>query len=112
MNAIQEAKELYKKHNLSFERDLCFYLQHGVVISRPDRFLMAKLINSSLGNDDQWNPLNPDCWLVQCAVGRGSLEWFLLQAPLRMPKSAFRRYKDRQNKLKVYNTNTFERLVS
>lgn len=109
MSAVQEAKAMFQKAGLStFERDLCWYLEHGIVISRPDRFLMAKLINTVVGDDD-WHPKEPDAWYVHCAVGKGCLEWFLCQSPVRMPKLAWRRFKDGHNSLKVYNTNQFER---
>ncbi len=102
---------MFKRAGLNtFERDLCWYLEHGLVISRPDRFIMAKLIDSTKGDDD-WHPAKPDCWYVHAAVGRGCLEWFLKQSPIRMPKIAFRRLKDGANRLRFYNTNTFERFA-
>lgn len=110
MNAILEARELFAKFNLKFEEQLSHYLAYGVVISTPDRFIMAKPIRSSVGDDD-WNAPDADCWYVHCAVGKGCLEWFLLQAPYRLPKLAWRRFKDRENRLKYYSTNTFERLI-
>ena len=114
MNAIQEAKSLYIKHGLSFERDLCHYLEHGVVISRPDRFLMGKAVREADGAnaDDQWNVKKPDTWYIHCAIGKGFLEWFLMNAPERLPKIAFRRWKQKENKLRFYNTSTFERLIT
>ncbi len=110
MNAIMEAKQLYAKHGLDFERDLGFYLTNGLVVSRPDRFLMAKTILASEG-DDSWNNPNPDTWYVHCAVGKGALEWFLLQAPFRLPKLAWRRFKDSKQTFRIYSTDQFERFA-
>lgn len=110
MNAIMEAKQLYTRYGLDFERDLGFYLAHGLVVSRPDRFLMAKMISKNEG-DDSWNPQAPDCWYVHCAVGKGALEWFLLQAPVRMPFLSWRRFKDGKNSLRTYRTEQFERFA-
>lgn len=112
MNAIMEAKQLYRRHGLDFERDLGFYLTNGVVISRPDKFIMAKPIVAKEG-DDCWNPASPDCWYVHCAAGRGALAWFLSQAPFRLPLLAWRRFKNSpQNPLKIYQTDRFERLAA
>lgn len=109
MNAIMEARQLYAEHGLDFERDLGFYLTNGVVCSRPDRFIMAKPIVASEGSNC-WGPQTPDCWYVHCAVGRGALKWFLLQAPFRLPLLAWRRFKKPNGPLHVYSTNRFESL--
>lgn len=112
MNAILEAKAMYERHGMKhFEQDLQYYLVNGVVISRPDRFLMAKVINSTRLDDDEWNPPDADTWYVHCAVGRGALEWFLKQAPIRLPKLAWRRFKNGANRLRCYNTDAFERFA-
>lgn len=110
MTAIQEAKAMHEELGLNFETILGWYLMNGVVISTPDRFLMAKAIRSSVGDDD-WNHPDADCWYVACAVGKGSLEWFLLQAPYRLPKVAWRRLNDPSNRLKCYNVDAFERFA-
>ena len=110
MNAILEARQLYERHGLDFERDLGFYLTNGLVVSRPDRFLMAKLIEKDMG-DDSWNSKNPNTWYVHVAVGKGALEWFLMQAPVRMPYLAWRRFKNGKNDLRIYETDRFERFA-
>jgi len=108
MNAIMQAKALYEKEGRNFEERLGWYLVNGLVVSREDRFLMAKPIDSSVGEYD-WSPDKPDTWYVEVAVGKNALEWFLLQAPYRLPKLAWRRFKQRESKLKYYNTEQFER---
>lgn len=112
MNAIAEAKALYMVRGLNFEERLGWYLMNGIVITRPDRFVMAKPIRSSVGDDDWQAGDAADCWYVECAVGKGCLEWFLLQAPYRLPRLAWRRVKDKENRLKFYDTATFERLAT
>ena len=114
MHAIAEAKRMYAERGLNFEERLGWYLTHGLVVSREDRFLMAKAVNSKHGDkaDDTWDEPNPDCWYVECAVGQGCLEWFLMQAPIRLQKLAWRRLKDGANKLKYYPTSAFERFAS
>ncbi len=111
MNALYQAKKLYSKHGLSFERDLCHYLEHGIVVAHPDRFLMAKAINKDLG-DDVWNPEFVNSWYVQIAVGKDCLKWFLSQAPYQLPFVAWRRWKAKGNPIKYYPTESFARFVS
>lgn len=110
MSAIQEAKAMFEAKGLNFEQQLAWYLTNGLVVCQHDRFLMAKAIRSEVGDDD-WNHPDADCWYVNCAVGKGCLEWFLMQAPHRLPKIAFRRLRDPANKLKCYNTSDFERFA-
>ena len=110
MTALFEAKELYSRHGLDFERDLGLFLANGLVISLPDRFVMAKQI-VALDGPDSWNPKEPDCWYIHCAVGRGCLEWFLLQSPVRLPLLAWRRFKDKRQSFRVYNTSQIERFT-
>lgn len=111
MSAILEAKRMFEERGLKFEEQLGWYLMNGgLVVCTPDRFLMAKPIRSWVGDDD-WYPENPDAWYVHCAVGKGALEWFLMQAPYRLPKLAWRRMKDGANRLKCYNTSDFERFA-
>jgi len=110
MNAIVEAKKMFVEKNLNFEEQLSWYLLHGVVISQPYQFLMAKPIRAGVGDDD-WFPDKPDCWYIHCAVGKNSFQWFLSQAPYNLPKLAWRRVKDGENRLRVYNTNTFQRIA-
>lgn len=110
MQAIQEAKALFQERGLSFEERLGWYLQNGVVISTPERFIMGRMINSQRGDVD-WNPDDADCWYVEVAVGKSCLEWFLCQAPIRLPKLAWRRFKDPEERLRCYNTSTFERFA-
>lgn len=106
-----EAKKLFSEAGLNFEEQLGWYLTRGFVVSREDRFLMAKPIRSWVGDDD-WEAPDADTWYVHMCVGRGALEWALMQAPYRLPKIAFRRLKDPANRLKCYNTDAFERLIT
>jgi hypothetical protein len=111
MTALLEAKQMYARLGLNFERDLGFYLTNGVVFSLPDRFLMAKQIEKDAG-DDQWNPANPNCWYVHCAVGKNALRWFLDQAPVKLPFLAWRRLKNfPHNPLRIFPTEQFARFV-
>ncbi len=44
MNAFEQAQKWYAEHRYSLLRDLAHYHRHGIVITRPDVFVMAKLI--------------------------------------------------------------------
>lgn len=110
MKAINQAAAIYAKAGFSFEQSLGWYLLHGVVISTPDRFLMAKAVRKEVGESD-WNPDNPDCWYVAIAVGKGCLKWFLEQAPFRLPYLAWARMKAKGNPVRIYRAERFARLV-
>jgi hypothetical protein len=110
MNAVFAAKQMFLENGLNFEEQLGWYLANGLVVSSRDKFLMAKPIVASQG-DDCWNPASPDCWYVHCAVGAGKLKMMLDCAPYPLPKLGWRRVKDGNNALRVYNWNNFKRLV-
>jgi hypothetical protein len=69
MKPIYEAKKIALEAGKNFEEELAFYLEHGGVISLPDRFIMGRAIQLSLG-EDVINPPNPDCWYVHCGTLR------------------------------------------
>lgn len=110
MNALFTAKAMYEARGLNFEQDLGYYLTNGIVISQPDRFLMAKPVSKDKGEAD-WHPEKPDAWYVHMAVGKDCLRWFLQQAPFRLPYLAWSRSKDEDGKLRIYSTERFERLA-
>ena len=100
---------MFEERGLNFEQQLGWYLMNGIVVCRPDRFLMVKPIRSWVGDDD-WNAPDADTWYCHVAVGEGALKWFLSQVPYQLPKVAWRRVKDPSNRLRCYNTNDFQRL--
>jgi hypothetical protein len=110
MKPIYEAKRIALEAGESFEKNLTFYLEHGVVISLPDRLLMGRAIQLELGEDVLYPP-KPNCWFVHCAVGDNSVTWFCDQAPVKLPYIAWRRSRDKSGRLRVYNTSAFERLA-
>lgn len=111
MKAVNEAYLMFAQRGLDFCQQLAWFMEHGVVVCAGDRFIMAKPIDSSKG-DDEWDSESPDCWYVHCAVGRDCLKWFVGQAPFHLPKVAWRRSKDRDNKLKVYSLERLNRLIA
>lgn len=110
MRPILEAKRLFAERGLNFEEQLGWYLLNGLVVSDDEHFMMAKPINHLRG-DDEWNVEDATGWYCHVAVGSGGLTWFLNHVPYRLPYVCFRRLKDPSNKLKCYNTSTFERLA-
>ena len=111
MSALLAARSLFENHGQNFEEQLGWYLGRGVVISLPDRFIMAKPINASRG-DDEWDVRDADAWYVHVAVGANCLGWFMRQAPFRLPLLAWRRRKDPKNRLRVYPSARFSSLTS
>ena len=110
MTALLEAKQIYAKLGLDFERDLGFYLTNGFVISMPDRFIMAKPIVKEHG-DDPWNEANPNAWYLHFAVGKNCLRWFFDQAPIKLPFLAWRRLKGSKQSIRIYSTDSFQRFM-
>lgn len=112
MNAIFQAKKMYEARGLNFEQDLGHYLTQGIVVSQPDRFLMAKPVRKEIGEKD-WHPETPDCWHVHIAIGKGCLRWFFEQAPFFLPFVSFSRSKCRDGgkMLRVYPTEKLKRIA-
>lgn len=108
MRAIQEAKRLALEMGVSFEKELAFHLAHGVVVSNDNRFGMARPI--LLQSPDEVVD-NPDCWLVTCVVGKDCLPWFWTALPYQLPYIAWRRHHDPTNRLRCYNSTTFQKLL-
>jgi hypothetical protein len=110
MNAVFAAKQMFLDNGLNFEEQVGWYLCNGFLINRPDCFMMAKPINSARG-DDEWNVKDADCWYVHCLVGKLNLEQLVDAVGYSLPKVAWRRMKDGNNTLRVYNWHNFKRLV-
>ena len=111
MNAIFQAKEMYRGAGLNFEQDLGHYLTNGYVVSEPDRFIMFKPVRKDMGERD-WHPVNPDTWYVHVAVGKNALKYFLSLAPYELPYLAWSRLRDAKNSFRVYSKERFARLVA
>ena len=102
--AIQEAAELYEKHNMVLSDDLTHYLKHGYVFVTPDRVLLARPIDLSKGQD-HWlgDHREGNAWLVKLAVGKHCIPWFLQQIPFYKPFVAWGRdFLNRKAELHVY----------
>lgn len=110
MNAVFSAKKMFLEKGLNFEEQVGWYLCHGFLINRPDCFLMAKPINAERG-DGEWDVRDADCWYVHCLVGKLNLEQLISYGGYTLPKVAWRRMKDKNNALRVYNWRNFKRLA-
>lgn len=96
--AIEDAKECYNKWNgaVTFEQDLKDYLATGMVVSRPDVFAMAKVINFR----------GEPAWFIRVAVG--NLQELLRLLPVYLPWICFCR---RGPKLKAWPLKRFFELT-
>jgi len=110
MKPVYEAKKLALELGVCFEKELVTHLSHGIVVSLPDRFIMARPIQLSLG-DEVLDPPQPDCWLITCAIGKKCLLWFNDQLPMKLPYMAWRRHNDKSNRFRCYNVRSLERLA-
>lgn len=98
--AIQRAAACYRDWmpETSFEEDVAFYLAHGCVISRPDCFGMARVIEGPRTKGP--------AWFVRMAVG--PLEVLMNALPYRLPEICLCRGKKGDFRIRSYS---FERML-
>ena len=101
VTAIQVAMQCYAnwKGDVRFDQDITDYLLTGVVVSRPNCFGMAKVIELP----DTKEP----AWFVRMAVG--NLRELLSCLPGYLPKICFCRRNERH--IRVYQLERFIRIV-
>jgi hypothetical protein len=94
--AIDQAMECYKKWKgaATFEQDLAHYLLHGVVVSRPSCFGLAKIIDLAEPGEEVM-----PAWFIRVAVG--DLRELLGCLPGFLPAICFCRRGD--GKLRAYS---------
>jgi hypothetical protein len=100
--ALDIAERCYEQWmgEVSFTQDLANYLIDGVVISRPDLFGMARIVNIA-PEGSKPEPV----WFVRMAVG--NLVELLDALPYRLPKICFCRRND--GRMRVYSFETLRR---
>ena len=105
MTALQEAANLYAKHDLRLSDDITYYMKYGYVFNTPEKLLLARAIDLERGIDVWLNDQRGgDCWYVKLAVGKDSIPWFLSQIPFPKPYVAWGRdFLDRKSKLHIYS---------
>jgi hypothetical protein len=99
---LDVAEECYEKwkSNVPFELDVADHLLNGVVISRPDLFGMAKIVNIA----PEGEKVEP-AWFVRMSVGH--LPELLRNLPVHLPKICFCRRND--GRVRVYS---LDRLIA
>lgn len=107
---ITEAAKTYEGSNRNFTNDLAEYLAKGYVYSGEDAFIMARTLR--VDQIEQWNDLDsvhiePDCWFVFLAAGKGSIHRFQELAPFELPFIAWHRRGS--SKPKIYRWDKFRR---
>lgn len=107
MNAIDIAKQLYKRHGLNLAEDIGRHLDcGGVVHCEPELFLIARPMD--LRTPARWpEPGQADAWYVTLAIGRRSFGLFLQLMPYFLPKLAWHRMFRGDARLHVHDTNRF-----
>lgn len=113
-HAIAHAAEFYQERGLDFSKDLTYYLRYGVVVSTPDRFLLAKPARVACPLD-YVDVSEADAWFVHFAWGKGALQKLLADAPRFLPWICFHRDKDsienKSQRLHIIPTTRFTSLV-
>jgi len=112
MTPYELATRVYKSEPCArtFEEDLALHLRWGVVLARPDFFIMGRPVWSKAPPAQIVNPavrfeypVQVDCWHVYLAAGNLARAWDFLPFPL--PLMSF----ERKNDLRFYS---LERLRS
>lgn len=104
MNPFEQALAVYSREPCArtFSEDLEAHLRHGLVISTPEYFLMArKVIVASLESDIinphvQFDPLLSNCWHLYLFAG--DVAKAFAAADVQLPWVSF----ERRNKLRLY----------
>jgi hypothetical protein len=98
--AIQRAAACYREWmpDVSFEVDVAFYLAHGCVISRPDCFGMARVIEGPRTKQP--------AWFVRMSVG--PLDVLMSALPYPLPEICLCRGKKGDLRIRSYS---FERML-
>ena len=109
MKPWQEAKRWQMKNSeTSFEVVLADYMNNGYVVNGPDAFIMGKPVlwseGSMYGGD-----VEPNCWLVQLAAGKGALKRFLEVAPFKLEYVAWHRHGG--ERYRIYKWEKYEHKV-
>lgn len=93
--AIQAAAQCYREWmpKISFEEDVAFYLAHGVVISTPSCFGLARVIEGPRTKEP--------AWFIRMAVGR--LDELLDRLPFALPEICLCRGKKGDLRIRSYS---------
>ncbi len=93
--AIQEAAQCYREwmSDVTFEEDVAFHLAHGVVISTPTCFGLARVIEGPRTNQP--------AWFIRMAVGR--LDELLYRLPFCLPEICLCRGKKGDLRIRSYS---------
>ena len=110
MSPYEKARHVYETEPCArtFDEDLRLHLAHGVVISRPDFFVMARPV-STLATpakivDPHFQFHAPDAWHVYLAAGNIPRAWEYL--PFHLPWISF----ERRNVLRFYSLDRLKRI--
>jgi len=104
MRPVLKAAAVYEQEECvrPFAQDLEAHLLHGLVISTPDLFLMARPVSHDASGDkivNSWHNTwdnEPDCWHVYLYSGEMMSAFF--QSSTWLPYVSF----ERKNRLRVY----------
>jgi len=101
----------------NFYRLLSWHLQHGIVFSGNDCFLMARPIPKERVYQDGgtlkfWDKSDCDTWYVWLAAGKNCLSRLLEIAPYKLPYVAWHREKQNTEKLKFWSWEHYEKVTN
>ena len=99
----------------NFNHVLAWHLQHGLIWSGDDCFVMARPIPSKFVKDKagkliSWKKVECDMWYVWYAAGKNMLIRFLEVAPYPLPYVAWHREKLGLEKLKTWTWEHYKKV--
>ena len=98
----------------TFEEDLEYYSNNGLLWSGDDCFMMAREVTKrdiDFATDYKFTFRNPDTWFVYLAAGNVPMKRYLELAPNRLEYVAWHRQKAEEPVLKIWSWNQFEEKV-
>jgi hypothetical protein len=103
VTAMQVAAQCYREWlpMVSFEKDVAFYLEHGVVISTPRCFGLARVIEGPRTKEP--------AWFIRMAVGR--LDELLYRLPFTLPEICLCRGKKGDFRIRSYSLERMMKLT-
>jgi hypothetical protein len=103
--AIHVAAQCYREWlpKASFEEDVAFYLDNGVVISTPRCFGLARVIEGPRTKGP--------AWFIRMAVAVGGLDELLYQLPFELPEICLCRGKKGDFRIRSYSLERMRQLT-
>ena len=112
---ITNARNLYIKHGMDFDRMFCAYLTMGFVYCSPHQLLLTRPAKkdrlSEWLSTEQFG--EADTWHVGLTAGKGNIGWFIRQMEWYLPNISWTLTAKRpgNTKYRIYSTDRLTKLL-